>query len=345
MSLSPMHSNAHLPRGAQALFSGWLMVCAVLLLCLALLSGCSKPKSNESPPEPGDIAVAKVDDMTIWASDVRQEAVAQGEIGEGEPLDITSDLFRRTLEDVIDRKLMSQEAQRKGLDKSLIAQRRLQAAHDRILADMLVENTVNRAISEDKVKELYDEQVRLSQKSEEIRARLIVLKTKEEADNVYKALQGGAIFEALAMERSIDQSTRFNGGDMGYFTTDMMPHAFKGALGNSGVGALVGPVESDGGWAILRIEDRRPEQPLTLEESRPQIVRFLTFDQLRGLLTKMREKAKVDYLIERKGGAKSEDHEPASAPKAAFVPSSSATSSTSGSASSSSTSSTSSKSK
>jgi peptidyl-prolyl cis-trans isomerase C len=284
---------------------------------LALLSGCSKPKTSESPPEPGDVAVAKVNDMAIWASDVRQEAVAQGEIGEGEPLDITSDLFHRTLEDVIDRRLMAEEAHKKGLDNSLVAQRRLQAAHDRILADMLVENTINRAINEDKVKALYDEQVRLSQKSEEIRARLIILKTKEEAESVFKALQGGAIFEALAMERSIDQSTRFNGGDMGYFTTDMMPQAFKGAMGNAQPGTLIGPVESDGGWAILRVEDRRPEQPQTLEDLRPQIVRFLTFDQLRGLLIKMREKAKVDYLIERKGPNKKEDFEPASAPKGA----------------------------
>lgn len=293
----------------------------VMGLCLALsISSCSKREDRQTQPEAGDTAVAKFENITIWASDVRQEAVAQGEIGEGEPLDMTSDLFRRTLEDVIDRHLMAEEARAKGLDKSLLAQRRLIAAQDRILADILVENTVNRAIDDAKVKNLYDEQVKLSQKSEEIRARLIVLKTREEAESVLKALQGGAILEALAMERSIDQSTRFNGGDMGYFTTDMMPQAFKGVLSNASIGAIVGPVETDGGWAVLRVEDRRPEQILTLEESRPQIVRYLTFDQLRILLNKLRDKTKVQYLVKSSPGkGLGEDQAPASAPKEAFI--------------------------
>lgn len=294
---------------------GLALLCGLMVLWL---SGCDRQVSDDTAPEAGDVAVAKVNGYTIWASDVRQEAVAQGEIGEGEPLEITSDLFRRTLEDVIDRRLMAEEARKKGFDKSGLAQRRLQAAEDRILSDMLIENTVNRSVDEGKVKELYEEQVKLSQKSEEIRARLIVLKTHEEANQVYKALGAGAIFEAVAMERSIDQSTRFNGGDMGYFTSDMMPQAFKAAVGNAPVGALVGPVETDGGWAILRIEDRRPEQPLTLEESRPQILRYLTYDQIRNLLTKTRKNAKVSYLIQTKPGkGLGEDQEPASAPKVA----------------------------
>jgi len=275
----------------------------ILMGLVMALAACGEKRPEEVKPEPGDVAVAKVNNVTVWASDVRQEAVALGEIGEGEPLDLTSDLFRRTLEDVIDRRLMADEAKSKKLDASVLAQRRLKAAQDRILADMLVENAVNRAVDEKKVKELYDEQVRLAQKSEEINARLIVVKTREDALAALKELQGGAIFEALAMERSIDQSTRFNGGEMGYFTADIMPAAFKAPLSQAAVGALVGPVETDGGWAILRVEDRRPEKPLTLEESRPQIVRFLTFDQLRILLTKLRSNAKVGYLTDNSGQA------------------------------------------
>jgi peptidyl-prolyl cis-trans isomerase C len=275
----------------------------VMMGLVMTLAACGEKRQEEVKPEPGDVAVAKVNNVTIWASDVRQEAVALGEIGEGEPLDMTSDLFRRTLEDVIDRRLMADEAKSKKLDASVLAQRRLKAAQDRILADMLVENAVNRAVDEKKVKELYEEQVRLAQKSEEINARLIVVKTRDDALAVLKDLQGGAIFEALAMERSIDQSTRFNGGEMGYFTADIMPAAFKAPLSQAAIGALVGPVETDGGWAILRVEDRRPEKPLTLEESRPQIVRFLTFDQLRILLTKLRTNAKVSYLTNNSGQA------------------------------------------
>ena len=59
---------------------------APLMLALVLgVSACNKTHEAERPPEPGDVAVARVDGETIWSSDVRNEAVAQGQIGPGEP--------------------------------------------------------------------------------------------------------------------------------------------------------------------------------------------------------------------------------------------------------------------
>jgi peptidyl-prolyl cis-trans isomerase C len=104
-----------------------LLFSAVLALSLAV-AACGRGGGDARPPEPGDRAVAKVQDETIWASDVKREAVAQGLVGEGEPLDVTSDLFRRVLDEVIDQKLLAREAERRGLDNSALAQRRPRAS-------------------------------------------------------------------------------------------------------------------------------------------------------------------------------------------------------------------------
>ena len=190
----------------------------LVFLGLALvltLAACGRGGGDDRAPEPGDRAVAKVQDQTIWASDVKREAVAQGLVGEGEPLDVTSDLFRRVLDEVIDQKLLAREAERRGLDNSALAQRRLEATRERILGDMLVENVVNGAISDQAVQTLYQEQLRLARTSEEIRVRLILSRTKPEADAVIGILGQGSSFEAVAQERSIDEATRFSGGDLG----------------------------------------------------------------------------------------------------------------------------------
>lgn len=285
---------------------------AMLALSLSV-AACNKTTvSNEAPPEAGDVAVARIDGETIWTSDVRAEAIAQGQIGPGEPLDVTSDLFSRTLEEVIDQRLLAKAAMAKGLEKSTTAQRRLRAAHDRILGDMLVETSIDRDVDDKAVKDHYDEQVKLSKQSEEIRTRLILLRTRAEADAALKQLQGGALFEAMAMEKSIDQGTRFNGGDMGYFTTDIMPQAYKGVLATAKTGDTVGPVQVDGGWALLRVEDRRPEQLPTLEEERPIIMRYLIYNQVAGMLNSLRKKAKVELLV--KPSQTGAGQEPDSAP-------------------------------
>jgi peptidyl-prolyl cis-trans isomerase C len=289
-------------------------VLAGVIVALALgLAACGRGGGAEHAPERGDRAVAKVDSQTIWSSDVKREAVAQGLIGEGEPLDVSSDLFRRVLDQVVDQRLLAGEAARRKLDKDPVAQRRLAAARDRVLGDMLVESVVADAVNDNAVRGLYQEQLKLAKRSEEIHARQIVVPTAAEGEAVRKLLASGASFEALAMEKSTDAATRFNGGDLGYFTIDVMPGAYDAALKSAKPGQVVGPFAIEGGFALVKVEDRRVEQPISLDAARPQIVRFLTYDQIRDLLEKLRGHAKVEVLV--KSDAPSQAVPPADAPK------------------------------
>jgi len=269
---------------------------AALGLCLLLLAACDRQGGQARPPEPGDMAVASVDDQTVWASDVRREAVAQGVIGEGEPLDASSELFHRVLDEVVDQKLLAAEAARRHVESDPATRRRLTAARERILGDMLVQKIVEQAVNDKAIRGLYDEQRKLSKQTEQFHARQIVVASQTEADAIKKLLSNKASFEALAMQRSTDAATRFNGGDLGYFTADVMPDAYAAALKPAKAGDVLGPFKTDAGWVLLKVEDRRLEQPLSLEEAKPQIVRFLTYDQVRDLLQKLRAKAKVKLL-------------------------------------------------
>jgi peptidyl-prolyl cis-trans isomerase C len=256
----------------------------------------------------------------VWASDVRREAVAQGLISEGEPLDVGGDLFRQMLDEVVDEKLLAAEALKRHVDRDPTAQRRFAAARERILGDMLVDNVVDKAVTDQAVQTLYEEQQKLAKPAEEIRARQIVVATPADAEAVKKQLGGGASFESLAMERSIDTATRFNGGDLGYFATDVIPAPYAAALKTAKPGQIVGPFKVEGGWAIVRVEDRRPEQPRTLEQERPQIVRFLSYDEVRDLLKRLRDQSKVKLLIGPATEVPGAPTEPASAPPAGLLP-------------------------
>lgn len=299
------------PIRAQTLPSRLAFV--VMLSAALAVAGCGGREADR-PPEPGDRAVARVQGQTVWASDVKREAVAQGLVGEGEPLDVTSELFRRVLDEVVDQKLLAREAERRGLDNSPLAQRRLQATKERILGDMLVENEVNGRINDQRVEALYQEQLRLARTSEEIRVRLILSRTRPEAEAVAGLLNQGAAFAAVAQERSIDEATRFSGGDLGYSTLDVMPEAYANALRAAPPGATVGPFQTEAGWAVLRVEDRRKESPPTLDQARPQIVRYLTYEGVRRLLEDLRGKARVETLL---GETPAAPPEPASAPRPA----------------------------
>jgi peptidyl-prolyl cis-trans isomerase C len=269
---------------------------AVALALVAVGAMACAPAADSSKPQAGDLAVARVDGKPVWKSDVAREAVAQGLIGEGETVDVNSELFQRVLDEVVDQKLLAAEAIRRGLDKSPAAQRRLAAARERILGDMVVEKAVNSAVNETAIETLYQEQVKLNRGGDEFRARQIVTPDQASAEAIRKQVGAGASFDKLAAEHSTDAETRSSGGDLGYFTPDVMPAAYGKVLAGAKPGELLGPFQSDSGWVLLKVEDRRKQAPPTLDASRPQIVRFLTYAQVGDLLKTLRGTGRVQLL-------------------------------------------------
>lgn len=268
-----------------------------LAFALALL-GCERGGAARGGAQPSDRVVARAGESAVYASEVRREAAAQNAVGVGETLAESSPLFRRVLDEVIDRKLLAEEAERRGLDRGADAQRRLAAARERALADMVVETAVAGATTDQAVRALYADTQRLARPREEVRARQIVVATAAEVQAVAGQLAAGAPFERVAQERSTDAATRFNGGDLGYFALDLMPEPYVLALRGATAGQVAGPFRAEAGWVVLRVEDRRPQAPKRFEELRPQLVRFLTYDRVRLLLDELRRKAEIKVLVE-----------------------------------------------
>jgi peptidyl-prolyl cis-trans isomerase C len=274
--------------------------------------GCVRQPAADRPPQPGDKAVARVDGAAIWTSDVKREAVAEGLIGQGEPLDLTSPLFRQVLDEVVDQKLLAAEAVRRRLDKDPAAQGRLAAARERVLGDLLLEAAVGKSVDDKAVNGLYREMVANETPTEAIQLRQIVLASEADALQVKALLAAGGSFDALAAERSRDDATRFKGGQMPPGTVDMLPAPYAEAVAGAKAGQIVGPFQADGGWVVVRIDERHREAPISLDVARPQIIRYLTYDQVKELILTLRHKANVKTMAGPPAG--DAPQEPASAP-------------------------------
>lgn len=130
---------------------------AGVLAAASISAACHFRTTEAAPPEAGDRPVARVDGQTVWASDVRSEAVAEGAIGPNDPLPPTSDAFRKALDEVIDAKVLAAAAVARGLDRTPAAQRRLEAARERTLEDLMVEAVVGRTVNDRAENALYQE--------------------------------------------------------------------------------------------------------------------------------------------------------------------------------------------
>lgn len=278
-----MHKGSMRNTLIVALMSGFLA-----------FSGCAPQNVNSTAPNQVDGATAAlVNGEAIYISDVELEATAQGRIEPDTPFGPDHPDFQPVLDQLIDQRLLAEEALRMGLDEAPAARRRLQAGRERLLGNILVENLVASEVTEAKIDEMYAEQVKLQQLDDQVRLRQILVETEEEANDVHAELVSGRDFSEAAFEYSQDTRTRLDGGSFGWVAPNEMIEPFPAKIGDTETGTYSTPFQSTEGWHILKVDERRTSPPKTKDEMRPEIITFLTFTQISDVLRDLRISADI----------------------------------------------------
>jgi len=258
------------------------------------LSACeSEPAVTTETAAYEGVTAAIVNGDPIYFSDVELEAVAQGQIEPGTEFTTSHPEYHQILEQLIDQRLLAQEALARGLDQDPAARRRLESGRERLLGNILVESLVASEVTEDAIDLMYEEQVKLQQLDDEVRVRVILVETSEAANEILTELNGGRDFAEAALEYSQDTNTRLDGGDLGWVSPNDLADPFPAIIGDTETGSISGVFESPRGWNVLKVDERRTRPPKTKAEMRPEIITFLTFTQISDILRELRNQADI----------------------------------------------------
>lgn len=196
---------------------------------------------------------------------------------------------------LIEIRLVASEALAKGLDKDAAFKRRIEFLQQRALHSEVVDKEIAAKITDEDVRKRYDTEIAAAPPVNEVHARHILVKTKEEAEAIIKELDGGADFQKLANEKTNDPSGKSSGGDLGYFGPGQMVPEFEKAAMALDVGAYTKvPVETQFGWHVIRVEDKRAKQPPAFDDVKEQIRSVLLRDRYFELVKTLRGAAKVE---------------------------------------------------
>jgi foldase protein PrsA len=169
-----------------------------------------------------------------------------------------------------------------------------------VLLDEVIAKTVK--VSREEIKAYYDAHIDEFRLSDRVRARLIMLDTRESADELRKVLDmEGADFARWAQILSIDPGTKDEGGDTGYFpregyyAEEIASRAFA-----MRVGEISDVFEAPDGYCILKLIGRKPPETRPLSEVRDMVRSRVAFDKRQEMrttwLTEQRQKADINIL-------------------------------------------------
>lgn len=118
--------------------------------------------------------------------------------------------------------------------------------------------------------------------------------TENESDALMSMLEAASSdFAAVAKKYSCDPNTVQDGGNLGWVEKGMMTGPVDKAIMNGRPGQTVGPVRSEFGWHVIKIEDRRPGRQLSFEEASEAILQSMHSAYIEQEVKKLKEKYPV----------------------------------------------------
>jgi peptidyl-prolyl cis-trans isomerase C len=198
-------------------------------------------------------------------------------------------LFDGLLEQLVQQQILADVA-----DDEMTARMELGLANERraFLAAMLLDRIGMADLTEEEVQAEYDAQYGTAEAAMEFNASHILVETEEEAQALIAELEAGADFTELAQERSVGPSGP-NGGELGWFTAGMMVPSFEEAVFALEVGEVSAPVETQFGWHVIILNDRREQEPPGLEQVRAELEDGLRRARVDAAITELSASADV----------------------------------------------------
>jgi peptidyl-prolyl cis-trans isomerase C len=251
-------------------------------------AAADKPAAAANAPAP----VATVDGTAISKTefDIYLKSLLRGRPA----ADLTTEQKAQVLDEMINMQLLASQGLKEGVEKDPDVAAQLGVVRMRVLADAeSAKYLKDKEPTDADLHTEYDSAVASMDKTE-YHARHILLPTKEAAEAAIKKIKGGGKFEDVAKAESTD-SSKTNGGDLGWFTLTRMAKPFGDAVKGLKKGEMTAaPVQTQFGWHVIKLEDTRETAAPPFEQVKQQVTNGVIQKKLQAYVETLKKTAKID---------------------------------------------------
>jgi len=261
-----------------------------LLPTLAAAQGAAKD-AVKPKPVPATGPIAKVNGVAVPRVRLEYMMEQQKQRG-GQDNEQMRAMVR---EELVNREVISQEANRSGLAKKPEVQAELDLARQQIVVNAYLRDFVRKnPISDADVQKEY-ERAKAQTGAREYKARHILLETEDEAKGMIAQLRKGGNFEDLAAKNSKDPGSKERGGDLDWNVPGSFDKQFSDAMTKLEKGKFTEtPVRTRFGFHVIRLDDVRETKFPALADVKQRIQQQLVQNKVEELIRGLRAKAKIE---------------------------------------------------
>jgi peptidyl-prolyl cis-trans isomerase C len=234
--------------------------------------------------------LAKVNGVEITDEDLK---VAMDDIGPGLPAQMQGpERDAYLLDYLIDLKIVARKAEAEKMDGGADFARRMAYQRDKALMEGLFGKIAKDATTDAELRKVYNEVSGAQKPEPEIHARHILVATEDEAKAALKRVKGGEDFAKVADAISKDPGSQ--GGDLGWFTKDRMVPEFADAAFKLDKGQISDPVQSQFGWHVIKLEEKRTKSFPDFEQVKDQVKSYVVQKAQTDQIVTLRDTAKIE---------------------------------------------------
>lgn len=239
------------------------------------------------------------------------------------PKDLKEELMKNPrqreslIKKIMQNRILSSMARKEGLDQRVDVREQIQYMIDDFLGRLYVFFNVTEKVkvTDERLKKYYDKNKEKYTMPEQVKARHILIKVpfggtmeekakaREKIGNILDWLKKGEKFETLAEQYSEDNTSNKRGGDLGYFQRGRMPKAFDDMAFSLKPGQISDIIETDYGYHIIKVEDRRDAKTKGFDEVKAQIkdqlTEELTRSSIEDFIRKIEKESGLEIYNER----------------------------------------------
>lgn len=262
------------------------IIAGALALCLAVpFTSAAQTPAADNP------VVATVDGTEIRLDEILALRASMPDSYAKLPL---SALLEPLIEQAVNSRLVLAKAEADGLGDDPDVAARLSEIAARLMQEVWLTRQIESHVTEGALRDRYAAFIKENPPQSEIKASHILLKTEAEARQMLKRLSGGANFGELAREYSTGPSASQD-GDLGFFARGQMVPAFEAAAFGLETGKhTLAPVQTQFGWHIIQVTDRRSAEPPPYEEVRSELAAEMSEQAIGTIVAALRSTAKVE---------------------------------------------------